>query len=300
MSTHPNRTLDELWTDLPVGTPPLSDMVHNGTARRRRRRLAATGAAGALTLAVIAAATVAGTTLGRGDAGDRDPSLVASTPTAPAGSRLVGMGRVVVAAPNDWALNAVNQCGLPNADTIWFPQDSALACDIVHPVAAVKFSPLDSGDGEIARRQATDETVVDGTRVLTGAFECSPDSICVVPDAMFIVVPEHRVAITLTGQPEDRAALEEVAASVQILDEGWTTVPYVENGTFPEWGTALTDAGLVPDVTDAPCGVHARCLERREQIVVATVPAAGEVAAAGTTVEVYGPGTSPRDAPASE
>jgi hypothetical protein len=130
---------------VPVGTPPIDELVHGGKRLRRRRRLRAAGGAAAMTLAVVTGSALATGTVLKGDASGRQDQVAASDiPTAPDRHRLVGLGRVVVAVPAGWATNAFDDCSAPTAATVWFElEDSTVKRDCVpalHQVPSVMFT----------------------------------------------------------------------------------------------------------------------------------------------------------------
>lgn len=112
--------LDRLAERHAVGPPPTGAMLAEASrSRRRRTGLMALGAA-----AAVAAVAVAGVVLPRVPDG-RQPGVPApstSSPTGsdvvvPAGMRLVGVGRVGILVPEDFATNAL-RCGTATAETV--------------------------------------------------------------------------------------------------------------------------------------------------------------------------------------
>lgn len=291
MSPHdPTNTLDRLWDVVPVGTPPLDELVRGGKALRRRRRLRAAGGAAALTLAVVAGSAIAtGTVLG-GDAPGRhdDEVTAADTPTAPAGQRLVGLGHVAVAVPAGWGTNELDGCGRPVAATVWFElEDRALNfdCDVVlHQVPSVTFTTLDTEAGKEAVRAA--KTSMGDGLVYRGTFACPAAADCTFSPAeapQYLVVPSENVAIILSGPERAQGPLDRVADSIQVLPDGWTTVPFVEGSYVVEWASALAEAGLKAD-SASNCGPNDLC-----QAVprVNPRPAVGAVVEVGSVVDLY-------------
>jgi hypothetical protein len=296
-------TLDRLWDDVPVGAPPLADLVRGGRAMRRRARLRAVGGVAALTLAVVTGSTVAANTVFGGTAPRPDGEVPAAVdaPTAPAGKRLVGAGRVVVAVPADWGTNELDGCGSPEEPTVWFPIENTPFDCVTFPygVASAQFTTLDTDEGRQAARHATTSTEVDGIEVRRGVFSCPPTADCLfVPDAApeYVVVPSQNVTITLAGPARAEGVLDDIADSVQILPEGYTTVPFVEGNNLAAWKTAIAEAGLVPDGALPECedvltpqaGVSANALcEAHPRMRLE--PGPGSVVAVGTTVTLFPP-----------
>lgn len=324
MTQHDDKlTLDRLWDDVPVGAPPLDALVRGGRAMRRRARLRVAGGAAALTLAVVAGSTVAANTAfdGADPRPDGEVPAAVDAPPAPAGQRLVGVGRVVVAVPADWGTNELDGCGSPEEPTVWFPvENTPLDCfTFPHGVASVQFTTLDTDEGRQAARHATTSTEVDGVEVRRGVFECPPTADCLFsPDAApgYVVVPREDVVITLFGPERAQDLLDAIADSVQILPAGYTTVPFVEGNNLAAWKTAIAEAGLVPDgalpecedvvTPEADAFTNASC---EADPRIRTEPAPGSVAAVGSTVTLFpsetpvtpvDPPTSPFQGPANQ
>lgn len=264
---------------------------------QRRTGLAAAGAL-ALALTALAAAGAAGW-FGHPDAvPERDrpsvsgPPAAVDLPTAPPGRRLVGTGRVVVAVPESWALNALDGCGSPNAPTVWFPHENTpLDCrTFPYGVASVQFAALGSNEGRLAAKHATTVSRVDGVEVRTGRFVCPPIADCLFsPSAApsYLVVPGEDVALTLYGPERAQDLLAEIADSVRILPEGYTTVPFVPGHRPVAWNAAIAAAGLVPDAELPACDPADSCVVDPR---VRPTPAPGTVVRLGSTVRLYGGG----------
>lgn len=307
MTAHDSKnTLDRLWEGVPVGTPPLEDLVRGGRAMRRRARLRAGGGAAALTLAVVAGSTVAANTVFDGTSprpGDGAPTL-ADAPTAPVGQRLVGAGRAVVAVPAGWNAYGLRGCEPSAKSTIWFELESSgadLDCpSVAHKSPTVKISTLDSDGGKAAKKFATRPRVVDGVEVFRELVACPDDAFCIGDTAVrLVVVPTENVAFTISGPIRAHETLDAIADSVQILPENYTTVPFVE-GNYPlAWNAAIAEAGLLPDGRLPTCGQGDVCVSHPR---VLPDPAPGTVVAVGSTVTLF-PTTVPGesvDLPTSE
>jgi len=306
MTPHDAKTtLDRLWDDVPVGTPPIDDLVRGGKTIRRRARLRAAGGAAALTLVVVAGSTVAANTVV--DSADPRPDgevpAAVDPPTAPAGQRLVGMGRVAIAVPAGWNAYGLEGCEPAAKDTIWFEVESSgadLDCpSVTYESPSVKISTLHADGGQVAKRFATRPRVVDGVEVFRELVACPDDAFCVGDTAVrYVVVPSEDVAFTISGPMGAHKALDAIADSVQILPEGYTTVPFVGSNYPVEWNAAIAEAGLVPDGT-LPCGPNDSCVANP---AVRPDPAPGTVVAVGSTVTLFpsGPLATPVGLPTSD
>jgi hypothetical protein len=112
------------------------------------------------------------------------------------------------------------------------------------------FTTLDTEAGQRAVRAAK-TTMGDGL-VYRGTFVCPATADCTFSPAdapQYLVVPSENVAIILSGPEHAQGLLGRVADSIQVLPEGWTTVPFVEGSYAVEWESALRQAGLKPDST---------------------------------------------------
>lgn len=177
------------WTELleraadrtAVGPAPLAAMRAGAARRRRRRALAATALGGAAIVAVIGGTALV-TTPGVGPQEPRPPAASGGPTLAPAGTRLVGLGHVAIAVPEEWGTNQT-QCGTPQKDTVVINVGVIETCAIGRPetvesVEIVQGEPrfdfrVDSTieiDGEEAQRQRTtcSRDTFGGVRVCSG------------------------------------------------------------------------------------------------------------------------------------
>lgn len=119
--------LEDLWEDLPTGTPPVDAILRAGRANSPRRRiirpLIAVGATAAL-----GAAFLVGTTVGDG-AGPGGPSLTAPSPVAfQADLEPAQSCNELLAAYRDRALSMVTEWGWDGGGGVW-PTDRFIAAD---------------------------------------------------------------------------------------------------------------------------------------------------------------------------
>jgi hypothetical protein len=270
----------------------MDEDVEGGNRLRRHRRLRSAGGAALLTLAVVAgSALVTGMVLDGGNArGRHGQARATDTPTAPDGHRLVGLGRVAVAVPAGWGTNALDGCGRPAEATVRFELEDPTVdfdCDLVpHQVPSVTFTTLDTEAGETAV-QAAKTTMGDGL-VHRGTFVCPEAADCTLSPAEapeYVVVPSENVAVILSGPERAQRLLDRVADSIQVLPEGWTTVPFVEGSYAVAWELALAKAGLEA-VSTTNCGPSDLCATH---VSVEPQPTVGEVVAVGSTVDLYPP-----------
>ena len=124
-----SELLDRLGERVPVGSPPTGEMLAAGArARRRRTTWLAAGTAAAV------ACTIGGVTLlGSGS----DPSQPAPPSFANGGRdaaryRLVGIGHIAVAVPEEWGTNR-ELCRSPQEDTVIIDVGLWKACNRPYP-----------------------------------------------------------------------------------------------------------------------------------------------------------------------
>ncbi|WP_332643322.1 beta-propeller domain-containing protein [Aeromicrobium sp.] len=111
--------LEDLWEDLPTGTPPVDAILRAGRANSPRRKLVrpliAVGATAAL-----AAAFLVGTTVGDGPAGPGGPSLTAPSPVAFQADLEPALScNELLAAYRDRALSMVTEWGWDGGAGVW-------------------------------------------------------------------------------------------------------------------------------------------------------------------------------------
>lgn len=167
-----------------VGPAPL-DAMRAGAARRRRHRALAATALGAAAVVAVIGGTVLLTTPGVGPQEPRPPAASDGpdpVDPVPAGTRLVGLGNVAIAVPEEWGTNQT-RCGTPQQDTVVINVGVIPTCAIGRPdgvesVEIVQGEPrfdfhADSTvqiDGEEAQRQRTTcaRDTIGGVRVCSG------------------------------------------------------------------------------------------------------------------------------------
>lgn len=138
---HLSKQLERAGERVPVGAPPIAEMLAGAARRRRPRTLAAMFATAAVVVGVIG-----GTALlfPADDIGDPRPSAASPTGVTPPsvaetsgsktppGTRLVGLGHAAIAVPAEWVTN-MTRCGVPKADTVVIDVGAILACGTSRP-----------------------------------------------------------------------------------------------------------------------------------------------------------------------
>ena len=213
---------------------------------------------------------------------DESPSVAGEAPAAALGTRLVGSGRVVTAVPDKW-LGGVNRRTL----SVKYPECRRVSGVVVFqrepsncvrsPVLAILSLDSDAGarlagyeDSPLGEHLRTvDEIRI--TRVV-----CGDSGFCIFDALMVAVAPELGVVLYAQGS---RAEVDELAGSVQLLPEGYTTVPFIDQDTGSIEAVAqLEAAGLA--------GKRPEDADTFPHYFVGTDPAAGAVVQVGETVDV--------------
>jgi hypothetical protein len=220
------------------------------------------------------------TATGRASSSSAPSSVPSSSseapPRPPAGTRWVGRDQVVVAVPADWG-TSTDPCLTGEGDLVRFdgpPPAWDCAGGRTEGSSLLVGTP---GEGAFRGGRELDLVArIDGTRVLHSGIACRAS--LHGPCSTTMAVPESGVAFRVHySGDEPEAFVEGVRDSLTTLDEGWTTVPFVELGRSREDALAmLADAGLegwAPDVSFP-------------HYATGTVPSAGSVVAVGSEVEL--------------
>ena len=197
------------------------------------------------------------------------PSVPAPQP--PAGTRLIGLGRAVVAVPQAWGMQETH-CGQPTQDTVYFAEGSARSCLVNQTgIASLAIARVDSSTLGKVTRTAAASRKVNGVIVLSSAVVCetSQSRGC----AVSLVVPSEKAMFTLRvprGQVARGAPLAEFRESLRILPVGYTTVPFVEYGVSVDHAQQLLAAsGLRSESPDVDFPHYATGTEPPAGTVVA-------------------------------
>ncbi len=164
------RLLNRLADQVSVGPAPVREVLRAGSRVRRRRRRVALCAAVALLLAPVGVAGLAQFP----DKAKQTamPATRSLEPQAPAGMRLVGMGRLAVAVPEDWGTNDV-RCGQPLRDTVHFASEAVRACGVRSRfVSYLRITGTASGAGSRVEKRTERDAVINDVPVRLGSIVC--------------------------------------------------------------------------------------------------------------------------------
>ncbi len=284
--TEIHRVLRAGWVEIPTGAAPVSDLIRAGKrAKKQDRILQITGVAAAATL-VAAGGFLLSAQLGSQPSPETAaspspappptatslPPEASKTPQAPPGSRLVGMGRVVVTVPDGWATEIGGCVDLPLRDTVFFPAKVMLTCAGARPpdTSSLRFYDSTSSSIEGLVAEADPAGSVNGipvARIPTEVRGGIAEGVLVIPsESLLIWVDSPRLE-----------TVDEVLASVTLLPEGFVAVPSAE-GPWPATREKMEEVGLVVAAVE----------ERRTRWpggqLIETRPALGTVVPVGSMV----------------
>lgn len=154
---------------IPVGPPPLADLLARATRHRRWRTVAVVASSAA---AVVVA--MAGTALVLSpNTTPKPPVSAPSVAPIPPGSRLVGIGHAAIAVPESWGTNET-QCGTPKKDTVVIDVGATAACATGRPA---NVDSVDLSQGLPRFDFAADQTLtIDGVDAQRQATACTNDA----------------------------------------------------------------------------------------------------------------------------
>jgi hypothetical protein len=287
------RLLGRLADRADVGPAPVGDLVRAGRSAERRKRRATIFGAAIASLAIIVVGFAVDQSVSRDRPGNvgvsaTSPSAASSLPPVVDGTRLVGMGRVVVAVPDTWGTGEV-RCGQPLRDTVYFPSDGNRSCLGVPgaPASSVGIASTSSDTGRRATKRADTSGTINGIPVAYSERGCetSDPPVC----SQVVTVPSQGVVLILTA-PET-STIATIVDSLRLLPEGYTTVRVDPNGPLENTVDLIEAAGL-----------DAQVVEKYRKgwsagVLLDSDPAAGTVLATGETVTLTvssGESTAPK------
>ena len=153
---------------IPIGTPPVSEMLVRADRLRRRRSTTRAVVAAAAVVAVIGGTALVAAQGSDPSGGSLDgPADTQPAEPVPAGTRLVGIGHSAIAVPEDWATNAL-RCGTATEPTVVVDVTAIDMCQWLSPevfdnvwveqgVNRNMFNPIEGFevDGVAAQRDET-------------------------------------------------------------------------------------------------------------------------------------------------
>lgn len=298
------RMLQEAAGKVPDNPAPVGRIVFEGRQRVRRRRAAILGGAVAAVLVVaggvgvrhlpgggssVTSSSSSSTTVGHGQhhvssLGTQDQTQrLAALPAAPAGTRWVGVGSVMVAVPSTWPMRPGQVCEDSQASYV-----TVLARGTAGAVHCALIPPAARGSDRLTLVPAGGNTGQELGGAVTGtsglACERGLHRLCTATKRVDGVAISFDSADDLAAQ-----VWQEISDSIRPIPEGYVAVPWAGGGTsiqpdLAELTRAVRAAGLRVAV-GAGAGGHA----------VSTDPEPGTVVPRGGLVRIVEDRTPPAE-----
>lgn len=255
--------------------PPPIDAIRAGATRLRRRRTVAVSVASAAAVAAAAGGTALVAIPGTSP--DTSPGGV------PAGMRLVGLGHVAVAVPEQWGTNQL-RCATPQQDTVVIDLGSIPMCLALRP-AGVESVQVASGAPPFDFH-ADETSEVDGVRAERQRTSCTAPFGGVTTCSGTVFLPSLGVwfrAESSTDAGEVDRLLERILIvpdRVGVPEFHTAPLQDAQGRSGQKYAGALTELGLEPQIqtrksAGAPTGA-----------ILAVSPAPGTMLMPGQTVTI--------------
>lgn len=274
-------TLDRLLNDIPVGNPPIGDLLAAGHAAKRRQRRTVIAGTVAATVLIIGGGAVATQVVNPTSDTNHQNMTAAQALDSPPGTRLVGLGRVVVAVPDGWAANYAS-CNTPIRDTYYFPYPQDCQSGIHPDVSSIAISTTENAEATPVVFDLQRDGTVDGYDVRSSGLICTPGQ----GESCYETfgIPDLDTWFTVRVPRSDNATdtIEAIRDSLRVLPEDYTTVPFIPYGTEQQVTTAMREAGLTTEIEYTTCPATADCVTGVSDIT----PAVGTALPADSTVTI--------------
>jgi hypothetical protein len=265
------RYLDDLGELVPDRRPPMTDLIRSGKfAERRMTRKTSALVAAAVALIFGGGAVVQLATTGDDGkpAEQRTADVHPTTPTAPDGMRLVGMSGVAVAVPDSW-VTAENGCARETGVVWRYPDnlDASSSGNCPEPPSSGYWASLGVGDlNSVEGRHLSPEMTIDGEPVQGAAVRegsgsddyqapqyCGPvPGSAIESCSLLFGVPSRGVFFSLKLRDENaQRQLDAIRGSLQLLPDGYTTVPFIQPGTLLSEAEAMIEAAGLQSASNA-------------------------------------------------
>lgn len=162
------------------------------------------------------------------------------TPSAPDGTRWVGLVHAAIAVPQDWGTNRL-RCGTPQHDTVIIDVSALDGCRTDWPrgVDSVLVSYVDpTADPETADPAAGEQIEIDGVTAIRQATACTKQSAEPRLCSGTVYVPSERVSFYATSA-SNAAGVDDVLRQIRILPDR-VGVPGYQRLNLDEQGGATS------------------------------------------------------------
>lgn len=249
MTDHDLSDLLERTADrIPVGPPPVAQLVARASARRRRRTLTVVVSSAAAVVVVMV-----GTVLLLPLHGSPKLSVASPTPSivpTPPGTRLVGIGHAAIAVPLAWETNAAH-CGTPQRDTVIIDIGAIGLCLVPRP-EGVDSVELTAGPPQF-------DFAADRESAIDGVVFQRQDNACTTHGAKTLCVGTVYIpsmAASFRAESSSESAVDEILSWIRIVRDTVAVPGYQgANTQFPQgdardrYLAAARAAGLETEIT---------------------------------------------------
>jgi len=254
------------------------DLAEDALADRIRRRRIRTRRFAVGGVALTATAVIAAPMLAVRLSGGHPPA--ATTPPAPAATRLVGIGHAAIAVPKQWATNQL-RCGTPQKDTVIIDAGPQNLCETPYPdgVESVYLASRTRIDF-----QADETFQIDGVRAERQRTRCTGDNrVTVCSGTVFIPSLNASFRAESSASPGE---VDRILARIMIVPNkvGVPEPLFSESNPAARFGEQYTDRltalGLKPDIQTgkSPGSIPGN--------ILAVSPSPGTMLTPGATVTV--------------
>jgi hypothetical protein len=261
------------------GTPPVGHLLTAGRAAKRRQRRAVIAGTAAATTLIVGGGAVATQVINSGADTNRQDITAAQGLDVPPGTRLVGLGRVAIAVPDEWAANAAS-CNTPIRNTYYFPHPQDCQIAARPGVSSVAISTAENAPNMPRVPDIQRDGTVDGYDVLSSGLICTSRQSASCLEAFGIPDLDAWFTVRVPRSDDATDTTEAIRDSLRVLPNDYTTIPFVPYGTEEQVTAAMREAGLAAEVEYAECPANANCVSG----VTGVEPAIGTAMRDGSTV----------------
>jgi hypothetical protein len=231
--------------EVELSPAPVDDLVRRGASSRRRTRRWQLAAVAAAVIGVVGASlAVAG---GPGDEAGPAPANSDAVVEAPDGARYVGMGRLVVAVPQDWGYHDL-RCGVVPDGTIAFSADPERGClhSFLSSRNALHVASADSEGGARWLDVPGTPVEIDGITLTRTAVAARTDDSSTYSGAL-VATSE---GVVIWAQSDDPEVVTGILDSVRVLPQDMVAVPFDQDGPVSSPRQLIEAAGLNVEVVE--------------------------------------------------
>jgi hypothetical protein len=247
--------LERAGERIPVGSPPLPELMTGAAGLRRRRTTARTVLAAAAVGAVVGGTALVAALDTTPPAGPVDPPADSHVAEAvPAGTRWVGIGHAAIAVPEGWATNAL-RCGTATEPTVVVDVTVIELCGFLSPQVFDNVW-LERGVNRNMFHPAED-FAIDGVAAQRDTTTCTPLGNRTTQCSGTVFVPSEQASFRAQAATKER--VEEILSWIQILRDhvavpgfGSANMDHQDDDAGQHYRGELGAAGLGAEVITEP------------------------------------------------